>query len=462
MADSEHQPVITGFSASGIMGSRHYRLNLDGPASIIVGPNGTGKSTFLSLFYLMISRQWSRLNDYEFEELRIYHSAGEVILNKADLLELDTSVKHGSADRYITRLRERNALDLLYKTTLTKDDRERMAQAASIPVERVNSFRRYVQTEFGFTKRGFEIDQEIEALNVGQILYLPTYRRIEKDIKSIFPDIESRLRARIEESQVGPRSGAGFREIASFGMGDISALIDSYSADVKEYQRQASETASQEYIRDIVRGRIKNYSLSNLRRMDDSDFEDFKDRLDEKLFSESDRESLRAKIDDLRRRQHGQPTAESRFLGMFVEKLLAAHQRVKERERPLKAFVDTVSNYLKPDKRLALRGQSVVVVNQVPGESEADITLDKLSSGEKQIVSIFAYLFLSGQRDFFVFIDEPELSLSVAWQKRFLPDVVGSGSCARLVTVTHSPYVFDNELQSSVVDVRRLRVSDVG
>lgn len=456
------ESTISGFSASGILGSRHYHLRLDGPASIIVGPNGTGKSTFLSLFYLMLSRQWARLNEYEFSELVLHHSGGSITLNKADLLEFDITGKHGGAERYIARLRAENALDLLYKPSLSKEDRERMAHAAAIPVERVTTFRRYVQTEFGFTKRGYEIDQEIAALKVGPILYLPTYRRIEKDIKSIFPDIESRLRARIEESQVGPRSGSGFREIASFGMGDITALIERYTSDVKEYQRQASETASQEYIRDIVRGRIKNYSLSNLRKMDDSDFEDFKVRLDEKLFSESDRESLRAKIDDLRRRQHGQPTAESRFLGMFVEKLLAAHQRVKERERPLKTFVDTVSKYLKPDKRLALRESSVVVESISDVDPEGGISLEKLSSGEKQIVSIFAYLFLSGQKDFIVFIDEPELSLSVAWQKRFLPDVVGSGSCARLITVTHSPYVFDNELQSSVIDVRRLRVSDVG
>lgn len=47
------------------------------------------------------------------------------------------------------------------------------------------------------------------------------------------------------------------------------------------------------------------------------------------------------------------------------------------------------------------------------------ITLPQLSSGEKQIVSLFNHLYLSNLNNFIVLIDEPELSLSVKWQKHF-------------------------------------------
>lgn len=55
-------------------------------------------------------------------------------------------------------------------------------------------------------------------------------------------------------------------------------------------------------------------------------------------------------------------------------------------------------------------------------------------------------------------IDEPELSLSVPWQKKFLPDILSAESCAGLFAVTHSPFVFDNNLRHSVTDVRKLAV----
>ena len=46
-----------------------------------------------------------------------------------------------------------------------------------------------------------------------------------------------------------------------------------------------------------------------------------------------------------------------------------------------------------------------------------------------------------------VLIDEPELSLSVPWQRRFLTDIRRGGFCAGLVAVTHSPFIYDNELK---------------
>jgi hypothetical protein len=46
-----------------------------------------------------------------------------------------------------------------------------------------------------------------------------------------------------------------------------------------------------------------------------------------------------------------------------------------------------------------------------------------------------------------VLIDEPELSLSVPWQKRFLVDIINGDFCAGLVAVTHSPFIYDNKLK---------------
>ncbi|WP_446325475.1 AAA family ATPase [Blastomonas sp. CACIA14H2] len=457
---SPRRNQLTGFAAIGILGNRNYRLKLDGSTAIIVGPNGTGKSTFLSLLYLFVSRQWQRLNDYEFEELILFHSHGEINLTKADLLSFDVAPsKRSTTDHLIGRVQAANAMDLLYKSSLTRDERQKLASITGFAESQLISFRRYVQAEYGFTKRAYEIDADVSSLNLGQILYLPTYRRIEKDIKSIFPDIENRIRSRLEDSQITARAGQGFREIAGFGMGDIQALVDHCCSDIRDFRRQASETASQEYIRDIVTGKIRKYSLSNLRRMPDDDFEKFKNSLDDKLFSSSDRHSLRKRIDDLRRRSTGQPNAESRFLGMFVEKLLSAHIKVKDREQPLQLFVNLLTSYLGPEKRAVLIDHQIVIFSQY---DEVIVPLDKLSSGEKQIVSIFAYLLLSGQRDFIVLIDEPELSLSMPWQKRFLPDIISTGSCANIVAVTHSPFVFDNHLNKSVVDVRRLKVSEHG
>ncbi len=53
----------------------------------------------------------------------------------------------------------------------------------------------------------------------------------------------------------------------------------------------------------------------------------------------------------------------------------------------------------------------------------------------------------TGEQKFFVLIDEPELSLSVPWQRRFLADIRNSEFCSGLVAVTHSPFIYDNDLR---------------
>ena len=73
------------------------------------------------------------------------------------------------------------------------------------------------------------------------------------------------------------------------------------------------------------------------------------------------------------------------------------------------------------------------------------IDFDDLSSGEKQIVSIFSKVYLDVTSPCIFIIDEPEISLSIEWQKEFLRDIYNSKKVALLIATTHSPFIFKNE-----------------
>ena len=75
-----------------------------------------------------------------------------------------------------------------------------------------------------------------------------------------------------------------------------------------------------------------------------------------------------------------------------------------------------------------------------------NIPLDSLSSGEKQMISLFARLYLYPKKKILL-IDEPELSLSLDWQRKILVDIVSAQSCQQIIAITHSPFVFDNALE---------------
>ncbi|KVD26004.1 hypothetical protein WI82_16180 [Burkholderia ubonensis] len=62
------------------------------------------------------------------------------------------------------------------------------------------------------------------------------------------------------------------------------------------------------------------------------------------------------------------------------------------------------------------------------------------------MISLFARLYLYPGKKI-VLIDEPELSLSLDWQRQILPDILKAPLCQQAIAITHSPFIFDNELE---------------
>ena len=109
----------------------------------------------------------------------------------------------------------------------------------------------------------------------------------------------------------------------------------------------------------------------------------------------------------------------------------------------IEKFTIVCNEYLQNIK-LFVKSRRITPINKMSGEI---ITFDQLSSGEKQIIYIFSHVYLIHKRNVIILFDEPELSLSLTWQRRILPDIVNSGRCSFLLAITHSPFVFDNELE---------------
>jgi len=439
------------------MGDLNYRLNVHKNVIIVVGPNGTGKSTFLNIFYLFITRQWSRLFEYSFSEVSLEAKNSTISLSKLDIVDFETFEGLPSRlQRNMTVLINENKLvPFLATSPLSREEVSSISELLGVPPIEISRLRKILQAENSdlFRSKLIEVERQLDALNLGRVLYLPTYRRIEKDLKSIFPDIEERMRTRINTSHAIARRGINFQEIVSFGMDDVKNLISEYSKNLNALSKTKSNSAAQEYIRDMVQGKIKDYSIGAIRDIESHIITEFITRLDDQLISEKDKTTLTKDINSLRERKRGKPSKDMQYLGFFVEKMLNVYIEMKEEERPFADFTTVVARYLSNNKRVIYRNYDFHIESTNP---QKEISLDDLSSGEKQIVSIFSYLQLLPDKDNIVIIDEPELSLSVPWQRTFLPDLINSGRCSQVFAVTHSPFVFDNEFRNDIVDVRKL------
>lgn len=68
------------------------------------------------------------------------------------------------------------------------------------------------------------------------------------------------------------------------------------------------------------------------------------------------------------------------------------------------------------------------------------ISSEKLSAGEKQMLSFFCYNAFN--KDSIIFIDEPELSLHVDWQRLLMPKLMEQSSNNQFIIATHSPFIY--------------------
>ena len=74
------------------------------------------------------------------------------------------------------------------------------------------------------------------------------------------------------------------------------------------------------------------------------------------------------------------------------------------------------------------------------GEEDGAIDSDKLSAGEKQLLSFWCYNAFSENTA--IFIDEPELSLHVDWQRLLLPTLLEQETGNQFFVATHSPFIY--------------------
>ncbi|HAO6444569.1 TPA: AAA family ATPase, partial [Listeria monocytogenes] len=125
-------------------------------------------------------------------------------------------------------------------------------------------------------------------------------------------------------------------------------------------------------------------------------------------------------------------------------------------DNKIQKFVEVCNGYLYGKK--FIYDPSAVTLEISSLNSSGAIPLSKLSSGEKQIISTFSKIYLKDDKNLIILFDEPELSLSIDWQKKFIYDVTQSENCKFSISVTHSGYIFKEMIENATELHKYLKV----
>ena len=129
------------------------------------------------------------------------------------------------------------------------------------------------------------------------------------------------------------------------------------------------------------------------------------------------------------------------FLTVYLDAFSKTLKPLEEHYAKLKLFADIFNQRNRVTRKTISYGKKGIIL-RVNGE---ELPLDCLSSGEKNDFVMFFDLIFNTKRDGLVLIDEPEISLHIEWQQTFLDALVEICTLNGLqsIVATHSPNIIN-------------------
>ena len=126
----------------------------------------------------------------------------------------------------------------------------------------------------------------------------------------------------------------------------------------------------------------------------------------------------------------------------------------QELSKPKTRFQDIVDDLFEETGKKIVRTENEIRFSQI-GET---LVPYQLSSGEKQMLAILLTVLVEDQQPYVLFMDEPEVSLHIEWQKRLIDLVVEMNPNVQIILTTHSPAVIMNGWMDKVTEVSDITI----
>jgi predicted ATPase len=450
-------PIIQSFRMLGIHGYKDISIDFQSSARIVIAENGAGKTTILSALYAFLKGDFERFRRLSFDSIECCFSGQSTPL----VLRRNAIAQQGESSqdsRIAEWARIAGVEPVEIRTIIFKLDFEKGFEYSSHPVleyiylnsplspeemaQQAAAIRADIEETLTDDIKGLA-SQISAAVSNYEILYLPTYRRVELPLSKRESNRVVRRDGRVhhQRGRVASLTSKWTNFGIQFGLSDVEERINEIFEQIQRQSNIGYRVISANIIDDLLGGRQLGERPRSVQLPKIEDLQIFFARIQ----TLGSRDRLRA-IQSLYETSAIEDKS-NETLRYFLTKLSTVVDQTKELEKNIQGFVAKVNDYLKQssDEKNLVYDAAKMKVQVRNLWTDQIVKLDDLSSGEKQVISILAHFYLD-QKMKIVLIDEPELSLSMDWQKRLLPDVVSSPTCAQLLAITHSPFISDNNL----------------
>ncbi len=451
---------LQSFKIEKLFGYQNVDLQFENNVLILMGENGLGKTSILNSLYFTLTKKWKKLLKINFDVVSLVidnksfsftkiqlESYLESLNNKRNLRyknlksEITKILNVEDLNSFISNRNEENIdkhriiYEYIRKNKLTT---ELNNPPIGLLVELIDQISRHPD----FTSL-VNLVNYLETEFETNIIYFPTYRRVEEELQNL-----GKLRRIhsddhlpwIDEDDRDETEDLEDETLIQFGMEDVEERIKKIISKINDSSIKGFAKVTGEMLHQLQEG-FPKLTKDEMLQINKNNIEIILNRVKNNL-SQDDRDNILRLLDS-------KELLNKPELAYFLTKLEDIYLRQRELDNSIKDFEKVTNQYLVGKKMFF--DESSVTLNIYNSLTDEKVELNQLSSGEKQIISLFSKIYLEDLTDLMIFFDEPELSLSIKWQKQLLPHVLESKKCKFLLAVTHSPFIFTNELENYAI-----------
>lgn len=430
MTDKQEAVRLSSFKVSGLFGEFNHHIPLSAQSRItaLIGPNGMGKTACLRLINALFRRQWSVFSTTEFDEIYYLFSDGTRV-----------EVRHGTMDenQEDTRIVNGVIIELFRNDILTETWCPKLADAPGSKLGRIEGYVPFL-TRTGprtwthdFTRQSFNLQEVIESF--GDQIPEAILATISEKPSPILNDLIGQIDCHLIETQRllvfqpeenrrygGPTSTLAISQKAQTLKSIISRELAMYASTSQSLDRSFP-------LRVIQQGPIQ--PTENL-KSSLIELDKLRSGLTEAGILDPENDDALLPIEE-------PDPAIAAVLSVYVKDTRRKLDVLATLRERILLFIELIDGRFYP--------KSVVVDKQVGFSvkrgANIDVPLEKLSSGEQHQLVLFFELLFELKSNSLILIDEPELSLHVAWQKLFIPDLqrIIDLNAFDVLLATHSP-----------------------
>lgn len=428
---------LKSITIEGLFGKYNYHFNFEKDISIWISENGVGKTTILTIIVAILTGDVRTLYNINFQKISVNLLDENYVIDKQKstksfkdedknrkfLMYLLEDLEGDLPKNFFIKIRR----EILEKGHINLSVLEEMMHRLSYN-ERFNNektkqlLRKIIDLQYSYL---YDELYNIKYKLKEEIVFYPTYRRVEVAFERVFANSSRKYENReLTTKYMG------------FGMSDVKKRINNLLEKLRRDANAAYIKMNANIISELLTKDVKSY-IDHCGNIDIHKVEVVIKRIGEDRIENIDKLKPIFTAKKLTKNN-----SNIEFLIYYLQKLVSIYNSQEAIDRKLSKFAQVCSKYLSGKK---IEYDETMLTMDVLDSEGVKIDFDDLSSGEKQIVSIFSKVYLDVTSPCIFIIDEPEISLSIEWQKEFLRDIYNSKKVALLIATTHSPFIFKNE-----------------